>query len=84
MWFAESSLPYDERVEAVCDIFGPAKKRERGISPMGVSTRIERADDGWVLMFSSREPGVESFEAVPPPQSLDISLTSWCSYDAKG
>lgn len=82
VWFAESSLPYDERVEAVREIFGPAKKRERGISPMGVSTRIERADDGWVLMFSSREPGVESFEAAPP-QSLDIMLPSSDIGDAK-
>jgi hypothetical protein len=82
VWFAESSLPYDERVEAVRAIFGPAKKRERGIAPMGVFTRIERADVDWVLLFSSREPGVES-ATIAPPQSLGITLPSSDIDDAK-
>lgn len=81
VWFAESSLPYDERVAAVREIFGPAKKRERGISVMGVSTRIERAD-GWDLMFSSQEPGSERFEEYPP-QSLGITLPPSDIDDAK-
>lgn len=81
VWFAESSLPYDERVEAVRQIFGPAKKRERGGSVMGVSTRIERAD-GWDLMFSSQEPGIERFEEYPP-QSLGITLPASDIDDAK-